>query len=110
MVIDVLDERSGHYTIPGAIHLPGAGNFGNGHFSGGLHDKFQAVLSGLVRRNPDRPIVFFCASSQCWESYNAALRAMKMGFQNVFWYRGGLLSWKTANLPVIAPTEVYPIR
>lgn len=110
LVIDVLDERTGHYTIPGAIHLPGAGNYGNGRFEGGLQDTFQTVLSGLVRLNPNRPIVFFCASSQCWESYNAALRAMKLGFRNVLWYRGGLLSWKAANQPVTPPTEVYPVR
>ena len=110
LVLDVLDEQSGHYTIPGAIHLPGAGNYGNGHFDDRLQDKFQTVLSRLVSRNPGKPIVFFCASSQCWESYNAALRAMKMGFENVLWYRGGLLSWKTASLPVTPPTEVYPIK
>ena len=110
LVLDVLDERTGHYTIPGAIHLPGAGNYGNGHFADRLQDKFHAVLSGLVSRNPDRPIVFFCASAQCWESYNAALRALKMGFQNVLWYRGGLASWKTANLPVTPPAEFYPIK
>lgn len=110
LVLDVLDERTGHYTIPGAIHLPGAGNYGSGHFDDRLQDNFYAALSGLARRYPDRPLVFFCASAQCWESYNAALRAMKMGFQNVLWYRGGLLSWKAANLPVTAPTETQPIR
>jgi PQQ-dependent catabolism-associated CXXCW motif protein len=110
LALDVLDERTGHYTIPGAIHLPGAGNYGNGHFDDGLQSRFQTVLSRLVSRNPNKPIVFFCASAQCWESYNAALRALKMGFQNVFWYRGGLASWKTANLPVTPPTDVYPIK
>ncbi|MGZ8329587.1 MAG: tetratricopeptide repeat protein [Rhodoplanes sp.] len=38
LVLDVLDERTGHYTIPGAIHLPGAGNYGNGHFADRLQD------------------------------------------------------------------------
>ena len=27
---------------------------------------------------------------QCWGSYNAALRAINMGFRNVHWYRGGI--------------------
>jgi PQQ-dependent catabolism-associated CXXCW motif protein len=110
LVLDVLEERTGHYTIPGAIHLPGAGNYGGGRFDDRLQANFQTVLSRLVSRNPGKPIVFFCASSQCWESYNATLRAMRMGFPNVLWYRGGLASWKSANLPVTVPTEVYPVK
>jgi PQQ-dependent catabolism-associated CXXCW motif protein len=110
LILDVLDERSGHYTIPGAIHLPGGGDYGGGHFEDRIQEKLKGVLSNLVNRNPGRPIVFLCASSKCWESYNAALRAMKMGFQNVLWYRGGLLSWKAASLPLTPPAEVYAIQ
>jgi rhodanese-related sulfurtransferase len=46
------------------------------------------------------PIVFFCEGVGCWESYNAALRAEKMGFTRVYWYRGGLDAWKEAGLPM----------
>ena len=46
----------------------------------------------------DYPVVFYCEGPQCWESYNAALRARDAGYTNVYWYRGGLEAWVAANL------------
>jgi 3-mercaptopyruvate sulfurtransferase SseA len=33
-------------------------------------------------------------------SYNAALRAINLGYTNVLWYRGGIEAWQQAGLPV----------
>lgn len=46
------------------------------------------------------PRVFFCASSRCWESYNAALRAQRLGYTKVLWYRGGLAAWEASGGPM----------
>ena len=46
------------------------------------------------------PLVFFCQGAQCWESYNASLRAINLGYTNVYWYRGGLAAWTEAKLPL----------
>jgi PQQ-dependent catabolism-associated CXXCW motif protein len=46
------------------------------------------------------PLVFFCVNSQCWLSYNASLRAAALGYTNVYWYRGGIESWRAAGLPL----------
>lgn len=35
------------------------------------------------------PLVFYCHHHHCWLSYNAALRAIKLGYTNVMWYRWG---------------------
>ena len=32
-------------------------------------------------------------------SYNAALRFDALGYENLYWYRGGIAAWKAANLP-----------
>ena len=32
-------------------------------------------------------------------SYNAALRLDALGYENLYWYRGGIAAWKAANLP-----------
>jgi rhodanese-related sulfurtransferase len=60
--------------------------------------RFVSLLALLV---PDktRPIVFYCASRECWQSVNAALRAKAAGYTQVQWYRGGHSSWKAAGLP-----------
>jgi lipoprotein NlpI len=39
------------------------------------------------------PLIFFCAGSRCWHSYNACLRAINLGYTRVYWYRGGLWAW-----------------
>ena len=110
LLIDVLNDSGNHVTIPGAVHVPGSGNYGNGRFDGRLQLNLSNVLATLTQRNGEYPIVFFCEGAQCWESYNAALRAMQMGYRNVSWYRGGIASWKAANLPLERPVAVYRIR
>jgi rhodanese-related sulfurtransferase len=30
-------------------------------------------------------------------SYNAALRAINLGYRNVLWYRGGVEAWKAGG-------------
>ena len=57
-------------------------------------------LKTLAKSNMATPLVFFCEGAKCWESYNAALRALKIGFTRVYWYRGGLMAWQAADLPV----------
>ena len=64
---------------------------------------YEARFSGLLKLHspdPARPIVFYCLSRDCWLSANAAKRAQKLGYGQVGWYRGGMESWKAANLPV----------
>ena len=97
LFVDVLAGPP-HPTLPGALWLPGAGNAGS--FNDDIQQKLWSILSQATQQNPDRPIVFFCAGSKCWESYNAALRAEHMGFKMVLWYRGGLAAWQAAGLPV----------
>ena len=99
LLIDVLDDTDHHITLPGAVHIPGGGDYGGGKFTDKLQKKFAKVLAELTNDNLDRQLVFFCYGAECWESYNAALRAINIGFHNVLWYRGGLESWKDAELP-----------
>lgn len=110
VLIDVLDDADAHITIPGAYFVPGAGNYGKGKFTDSLQKKFAKVLDELTQRDRDRQIVIFCYGSECWESYNAVLRAAKMGYRKVLWYRGGLDSWKTAELPLVQPAGTYPMK
>ena len=96
ILIDVLSEP-GHLTLAGAVWLSGAG-YGTNFF-----DPMQALMTQLLERlaggDKARPMVFFCASSQCWLSYNAALRAVAAGYGRVYWYRGGVEAWAAAGLP-----------
>ena len=96
----LLDALSGtdHATLPNAVRLPFAGSGGN--FNDQVQQALWGQLSTLTGNQADTPMVFFCQGAVCWESYNAALRAIYMGFHHVYWYRGGLTSWRAANLPM----------
>jgi PQQ-dependent catabolism-associated CXXCW motif protein len=96
ILIDAWDD-SNHQTLPDANRLPQAGSPGN--FNDAVEAQLFVQLLQLSNNDFSRPLVFFCAGVRCWESYNAALRAINAGFHNVYWYRGGVFSWKAAGLP-----------
>ena len=110
LLIDVLDETGNHQTLPGTVHLPGAGNYGRGRLKDSIEKSLAKWLAELTGRDKNRQIVLFCLGAQCWESDNAALRALDLGYRNVLWYRGGLASWKAAGLPLVAPVATHPIK
>jgi PQQ-dependent catabolism-associated CXXCW motif protein len=103
MQVLLLDVLAGapHQEIPGAVWLPGAGMAGT--YNDDVQRTLWQVASQASHMNPEYPIVVFCAGSRCWESYNAALRLINLGFKTVLWYRGGLASWEAAGLPMSPP-------
>ena len=100
-LIDVLGGES-HRTIAGAFWLAGAGA---GDLNADEARRFRDAMAKFAAGDRNQPIVFFCADSQCWLSYNAALRAIAAGYTNIMWYRGGLAAWGHAGLPM---TESEP--
>ncbi len=97
LLVDVLDS-SHPQTILKARYIPYAGRPGN--FNDQIQQQVASDLAGLTRNRPQHPIVFFCASVRCWESYNAVLRAYEAGYRNLYWYRGGIAAWQAAGLPM----------
>ncbi len=95
-LIDVLGGDP-HATIAGAFWLAGAGA---GDLSADETRRFRDALAKFAAGDRNHPIVFLCADSQCWLSYNAALRAIASGYTNIMWYRGGLAAWVHAGLPM----------
>lgn len=97
LLIDVLDSPH-ETTIKSAVYLPSVGA------PGAIGDRNQpgvkAVLDTATNGDKVRPLVFFCAGAQCWESYNAVLRAKAAQYRRLYWYRGGLASWSAAGLPM----------
>lgn len=89
--------------LPGAIQATPAGQ--GGGFDDAVQKEFGAFLKQQTAGSAARPLVFYCQGTQCWMSYNAALRAIRMGYRNVFWYRGGLEAWSLAGLPTQGGTQ-----
>ncbi len=98
-VIDVLGQPE---QLPNAI----AGGWLSqaGSFDDPVQAQATQWLAQLSQGRKDTPLVFYCLSRECWMSYNAALRAIRAGYTNVLWYRGGLEAWKAAGLPTQGAT------
>jgi PQQ-dependent catabolism-associated CXXCW motif protein len=44
-------------------------------------------------------MVFYC-KPDCWMSWNAARRALSLGYTRVDWYPDGAAGWKQAGYPL----------
>lgn len=96
MQMVLIDVLGSNYTLPNAYvarELASAGS---------LNDRTQQRasqwLGQITGGQADMPIVVFCSDPMCWLSYNASLRAVAAGYNNVYWYRGGLQAWQMAGL------------
>lgn len=95
----LFDVLGGDQTLPGAIPAVNASQPGS--FQDQTQQGFGQFLQQVTGGRQDAAMVFYCASTQCWMSYNAALRAANLGYRNVLWYRGGLEAWSYAGLPTM---------
>jgi PQQ-dependent catabolism-associated CXXCW motif protein len=85
-----------HRSIEGARWLP---NVGYGALSPEMEQYFNARLTDLSKGKRDAPLVFFCLKD-CWMSWNAAKRAIELGYTNVMWFRDGTDAWQELGYPL----------
>ena len=90
------DPLDGHWVISesrtsmaGATWLP---EVGRGHLEQDAIDYFQRNLEALTNGDKSRAIVFYC-TSDCWQSWNASVRAISWGYTGVHWYPLGTDGW-----------------
>jgi PQQ-dependent catabolism-associated CXXCW motif protein len=96
----LIDVIASFDTIPRAESLLNAGQALEDAAQDAALEKRIAALLALLAPDNSAPVVFFCSGRNCWLSVNAALRAKKLGYTRVQWYRGGIESWKAAGLPL----------
>jgi PQQ-dependent catabolism-associated CXXCW motif protein len=87
-------------NIPGSIWLPNTG-------FGALASITEAYLRrGLERASAGsagKLLVIYC-QRDCWQSWNAAKRALALGYRNIAWYPDGTDGWQEAGLPLADAT------
>ena len=83
-------------NIPDSIWLP---DTGYGKLAPSMADYFAKGLNKATRGDHARLIVLYCLAD-CWMSWNAAKRALSLGYSNVAWYRDGTDGWLAAGLPL----------
>jgi len=65
-----------------------------------IETRFLQTFEKNVHPPKNTPIVTYSGSAGCGLSYLAALCLERVGYTNVFHYRGGLHDWKGANFLV----------
>ena len=82
--------------IPGSIWLP---DTGYGELAARTQRYFEDGLGRATHDDKSKALVFYCRKN-CWMSWNAAKRAMELGYRNVDWYPEGTDGWSAAGLPL----------
>lgn len=104
----LVDVHGAFQTLPGArVLLNGGFASETDQLTQAVQTRYQALLPLLA---PDRrqPVVFFGEGRESWQAVNAAVRARRLGYEQVFWYRGGVAAWRAAALPT-ALTRVQAV-
>jgi len=100
---DILWRDKPRLDIPGGAWLP---DTGYGELAASTEAYFEAGLARLTGGDRARAIVIYC-QLDCWMSWNAARRAVALGYTNVIWYPDGTDGWLVADLPL---EEAHPWR
>jgi PQQ-dependent catabolism-associated CXXCW motif protein len=83
------------FDIPRSIWLP---DTGFGELSDKMQRYFESGLAQATENDKTKALVFYCLAD-CWMSWNAAKRALTLGYSNVFWYPEGTDGWAAAGHP-----------
>jgi PQQ-dependent catabolism-associated CXXCW motif protein len=83
-------------NIPGSIWLP---DTGYGELAPSMADYFARGLDKATNGDRARMLVLYCLAD-CWMSWNAAKRALALGYSDVAWYPEGTDGWLNAFLPL----------
>ncbi len=89
--------------IPRSVWLP---DTGYGELAAPTQRYFEAGLARATHDDKAKPLVFYC-QKECWMSWNAAKRALAIGYRNVSWYPDGTDGWTAAG-QTLEPREPEP--
>jgi PQQ-dependent catabolism-associated CXXCW motif protein len=90
-------------NVPGSVWLP---DTGYGTLAPVMEQYFERSLQQATESNLHRMVVFYCLAD-CWMSWNAAKRAIALGYQHVAWYPDGTDGWAAQQLP-LEPSSPMP--
>jgi rhodanese-related sulfurtransferase len=96
LVYDVrVEEEYANAHVPGAIFVPYKEASAKEVGFDPVDDQFAL---GKLPKDKNAPFMMYCDGTICWKSYKSATMALKAGWKNVYWFRGGLPEWKEAGL------------
>lgn len=64
-----------------------------------MDDRTKAEFTALLGPDKNRLLVFYCGFTTCTRSHNAAMWAVRLGYNNVYRCPGGIVAWTEADNP-----------
>ena len=102
LVVDTMPYEDSYKKqhVPGAVQIlfpiPDMEQWDDQQTGGKTQDDFKTLLGD----DKSKPIVIYCGFVKCTRSHNGAAWAVKLGYENVYRYPGGIFAWKGADFPV----------
>ena len=69
---------------------------GYGELAAPTQRYLEKGLAQATQGDKTKPLVFYC-QRDCWMSWNAAKRALALGYADVSWYPDGVDGWAEAG-------------
>lgn len=98
MVIDARNDaeyQDGH--IKGAVLIPYHEVSAKEVGFDSADDKFDLAK---LPQDKNAAMLLYCDGTPCWKSYKASVLAIRSGYKNIYWFRGGFPEWKATGYPV----------
>jgi rhodanese-related sulfurtransferase len=63
---------------------------------------YDTTMDSLAKHIPSKstPVLFYCNGVKCGRSVESSKKAVSLGYQNIYWFRGGWEEWTQKGLPV----------
>ena len=102
LVVDTMPYEDSYKKqhVPGAVQflfpIPDMKEWDDQQTGGKTRDDFMKLLGD----DKSKPIVIYCGFVKCTRSHNGAAWAVKLGYENVYRYPGGIFAWKGAKYSI----------
>ena len=102
MTATELKEALASETPPVVVDALSAESYAATHIKGSISLPLDQIQAMAAQQLPDKSarIVVYCASFHCGASTSAATALKKLGYTNVYDFKGGLKQWRELGWPV----------
>ncbi len=111
VLLDAQGLSNRQATLPFAYLVDGSSN----HYDAkdaAWNEKLRLAFLNLMEQHfpdKDQAIAVFCTGPDCWLSVNTLLQLQRQGYRQLYWYRGGMMAWLEAKLPVVKPAPALVV-
>ncbi|MFH1263628.1 MAG: rhodanese-like domain-containing protein [Pseudomonadota bacterium] len=104
LTVDQVSDRLGKTEVY-VFDANNVTRYKEGHLPGASHVEFNKYSEKALPKNREATLIFYCYNPACTASHEAAKRAIKFGYKNVFVMSAGIEGWKNAKKPVQSGTN-----